>query len=80
MVNFLLYAGSQCPDTFSWNVFFCCWPQYMACEISVPQPGIKPTPPALEGGVLTTGPSGPDTRSTIVLDVSVKMFVDEANT
>ena len=22
MVNFLLYAGSQCPDTFSWNVFF----------------------------------------------------------
>ena len=34
MVNFLLYAGSQCPDT----------------------------------------------RSTIVLDVSVKMFVDEANT
>ena len=52
----------------------------MACETSVPQPGIKPTRPALEGGVLTTGPLGPDTRSTIVLDVSVKMFVDEANT
>ena len=26
--------------------------------ILVPQPGIEPTPPALEGEVLTTGPSG----------------------
>ena len=26
------------------------------CEILVPQPGIKPTPPALEGEVLSTGP------------------------
>ena len=29
-----------------------------ACEILVPQPGIEPTPPALEGRVLTTRPSG----------------------
>ena len=29
-----------------------------ACGILVPRPGIKPTPPALEGGVLTTGPPG----------------------
>ena len=29
-----------------------------ACGISVPQPGIKPTPPALEGKVLTAGLPG----------------------
>ena len=29
-----------------------------ACGILVPQPGVKPTPPALEGEVLTTGPPG----------------------
>ena len=29
-----------------------------ACEILAPQPGIKPTPPALEGEVLTTGLRG----------------------
>ena len=29
-----------------------------ACGILAPQPGIEPTPPALEGEVLTTGPQG----------------------
>ena len=29
-----------------------------ACGILAPRPGIKPVPPALEGEVLTTGPSG----------------------
>ena len=29
-----------------------------ACGILAPQPGIKPSPPALKGGVLTTGPPG----------------------
>ena len=29
-----------------------------ACGILAPQPGIKPSPPALEGEVLTTGPPG----------------------
>ena len=29
-----------------------------ACGISAPQPGIEPTPPALEGEVLTVGLSG----------------------
>jgi len=28
------------------------------CGILAPQPGIEPTPPALEGEVLTTGPLG----------------------
>ena len=31
---------------------------HKACGILAPQPGIKPTPPALEGKVLTTGPPG----------------------
>ena len=30
----------------------------MACGILVPQPGIEPVSPALEGGFLTTGPPG----------------------
>ena len=30
----------------------------MACGILVPQPGIEPMSPALEGRVLTTGPPG----------------------
>ena len=29
-----------------------------ACEILVPQPGIEPMSPTLEGGFLTTGPPG----------------------
>ena len=29
-----------------------------ACRILVPQPGIEPTSPALEGGFPATGPSG----------------------
>ena len=29
-----------------------------ACEILAPGQGTKPAPPALEGGVLTTGPPG----------------------
>ena len=28
------------------------------CRILAPQPGITPSPPALEGEVLTTGPPG----------------------
>ena len=29
-----------------------------ACGILIPQPGIRPLPPALQGRFLTTGPSG----------------------
>ena len=31
------------------------WPHLVACGILVPQPGIEPTLPALEGEILTTG-------------------------
>ena len=35
-----------------------CGTQAMACGILVPQPGIKPMSPALQGRFLTTGPPG----------------------
>ena len=34
------------------------WPHPAACWILVPQPGVKPTPPALTSRVLTTRPLG----------------------
>ena len=34
-----------------------------ACGILIPQPGIKPTSPALQGGFLTTGPLGKSQKS-----------------
>ena len=39
---------------FVWFVFL----NHMVCEISAPQPQIKPIPPAWEKEVLTTGPPG----------------------
>ena len=35
-----------------------CFSGHEACEILAPQPGIEPTPPALEGEVLITGLPG----------------------
>ena len=37
-----------------------------ACGILAPRPGIKPTPPALEGEVLTTGPPGKSSMRIIL--------------
>ena len=37
---------------------FLFWPHYAACKILVPQPGIEPTPPAVEAQSLTGGPPG----------------------
>ena len=36
-----------------------------ACGILVPQPGIEPEPPALEGEVLTTEPPGKSLQSSL---------------
>ena len=36
---------TQHPHSF---LFFFFWPRYVACGILVPQPGIKPVPPAVE--------------------------------
>ena len=35
-----------------------CFFGHKACRILLPQSGIKPTPPTLEGKVLNTGPPG----------------------
>ena len=39
-----------------------------ACGISIPQPRIKSTFPALEGGVLTTGPPGRSLKIFLLFD------------
>ena len=46
-----------------------------ACGISAPGPGIKPTCPALEGEVLTTGPPGEslDMKLFIVVLIPLSM-------
>ena len=47
--------------TYSWFTMLCWvffWPHPVACGISVPHPGTKSAPPALEGRVLTTRPPG----------------------
>ena len=38
----------------------------VACGILVPQPGIKPTSPVLQGGFLTTGPQWKSWRSNVL--------------
>ena len=38
----------------------------MVCGIVVPQPGIKPTSPALQGGFLTTGPQRKSQQSNVL--------------
>ena len=46
------------PSEFMMNLFFCFWSHHVARRILVPRPGIQPVPPAVEAGVLTTGPPG----------------------
>ena len=45
-----------------------------ACGILTPQPGIEPSPDALEGKVLTTGPPGKSLTSVTILMVMVPLF------
>ena len=42
-----------------------------ACVILVPRPGIQPTPPALEGEVLTTGVPGKSCSLVILLHYTI---------
>ena len=39
-----------------------------ACEILVPRPGIKPSSPALQAGLLTSGPSGKSLADSWLVD------------
>ena len=43
---------------FFFSLFVCLFLGQEACGILAPSPGIKPSPPALEGKVLATGPPG----------------------
>ena len=51
----------------------------VACGILVPRPGIKPSPSALEGGFLTTGPPGKSPGAIILrsenIDFKAKFFL-----
>ena len=44
---------------------------FMTCGILLPQPGIEPTFPALQGGFLTTGPPG---KSPVELSAVIEIF------
>ena len=43
----------------------------MAHETLVPPPGIKPAPPALQGGSLTTGPPEKSRKNTHLVKLSL---------
>ena len=45
-----------------------------ACGILIPQPGIEPVSPALEGGFLTTGPPGKSLHSNSCKNLGEKNF------
>ena len=47
-----------------------------ACRILAPQPGIEPTPPALEGKILTTGPPGksPESKESCSQELSSRLI------
>ena len=46
--------------------FFSFWPHSEVCGTLVPQPGVEPTSPALEGGFLTPGPPGKSPKCLIL--------------
>ena len=46
-----------------------------ACGISTPRPGVEPTPPALEGEVLTTGPPGKSPRPFFIFRGGVQVLI-----
>ena len=48
------------------------------CGILAPQPGIKPVPPALQGEVLTTGPSGKSLNSRFHIDYMITFHMNES--
>ena len=57
MLVIILHITLHFQDSLDCTLFFFFFGRE-ACGILAPQPGIEPTPPALEGEVLTTGPPG----------------------
>ena len=51
----------------------------VACGTLVPQPGIKPTSPALEGRFLTTGPPGKSRMRILKMNAECKYPTQVAN-
>ena len=56
LLFWLLNFRGERRQKLEFSFFF--WPHCAACGILVPRPGIEPVPPAVERGVLTTGPPG----------------------
>ena len=48
---------------------------FMPCRILVPQPGLEPMSPALQGGFLTTGPPGKSLRQTFISNIFTVEFL-----
>ena len=48
---------------------------FMPCRILVPQPGLEPMSPALQGGFLTTGPPGKSLRQTFISNTFTVEFL-----
>ena len=68
-VTILLLFYVFCSFCFFVFFFFCC----EACGILALQAGIEPTPPALEGEVLTIGP--PEKSQDLVLNSSLSVCI-----
>ena len=65
-------CGSQALERVGSVVVACRLSCPVACGTLVPQPGIEPTSPALEGGFLTTGPPG---KSLIYLFIFILYLI-----
>ena len=68
-LRFYHYYGHTSSHTVLYNLrfYFFCHTAWQACGISVPQPGIKPIPPALEAGILTTRLPGKSLTPAFIL-------------
>ena len=60
-VSLVVVCGLTCPT---------------ACGILVPQPGIEPMSPALEGGFLTTGPPGKSQNNVLLIRKLSEPYLD----
>ena len=62
--------SSICPSEGHGSLVWFCWRHWAACSALAPQPGVNPTPPALERGDLTTGLPGNSTTIKLLSENS----------